>query len=439
MSSSEQSHLAPHQDATLPLTDPASNSIVHPLLEDIFRALQGAGVSWCLLRDDTRSELLPADVDILLSPADMPLARHALEDLGFVQVPSPGYAPHTFFYAYFSDLDAWIKLDIVNELAFGPYFAFKTNLASGCLERRQQQGCVVTLDPDDAFWALLLHCLLDKRRFAPHRTERLQELAETAHTNGPCARLVAERCPPGWTPARLIQEVQHGNWSGLQNAAPAFLITWLRQQPAALSRLAVQAVLRRMRNWPLVNGRRGLTVALLGPDGAGKSSVAAGIGGSFYFPSRLVYMGLFQRKFSPRVPPAVRLVLRLVMAWERYLVGRYHRALGRLVIFDRYTHDAWVSLAQPLSWYRRLYFWLLAHACPAPDMTIVLDVSGEVMYARKGEHSVLQLEDFRKAFLNLRTRIRGLQTVDANQSADVVRAEVTARIWERYAAQWTKQ
>src|SRR5947208_14851621 len=38
--------------------------------------------------------------------------------------------------------------------------------------------------------------------------------------------------------------------------------------------------------------RRGLSIALLGPDGAGKSTLAMGIQHSFVFPVRLVYMGL---------------------------------------------------------------------------------------------------------------------------------------------------
>ena len=47
---------------------------------------------------------------------------------------------------------------------------------------------------------------------------------------------------------------------------------------------------RLVASWP----RRGPSVAVLGPDGAGKSTLTRGIADAFGLPARVVYMGLWQ-------------------------------------------------------------------------------------------------------------------------------------------------
>jgi thymidylate kinase len=112
------------------------------------------------------------------------------------------------------------------------------------------------------------------------------------------------------------------------------------------------------------------------------------------------------------------------------LVAEYHLAHGRVVIFDRYTYDALIPPRGPLVFLKRLYFWVLAHSAPAPQMLVVLDAPGELLFARKGEFSPVRLEEDRLAFLALGNRFR-IQVVDAAQPPDAVRAQVTDLIWQR--------
>ena len=105
-------------------------------------------------------------------------------------------------------------------------------------------------------------------------------------------------------------------------------------------------------------------------------------------------MGLW--KGPPRPKRAVNVPGRelgalLLRAWGPCLIGRYHQARGRLVIFDRYTCNALMAAPARGDWRSRAYYWLLGHGCPAPDLTFVLDASGSVM-SPKGEHSPEQLE-----------------------------------------------
>ena len=145
-------------------------------------------------------------------------------------------------------------------------------------------------------------------------------------------------------------------------------------------------------------------------------------------------MGLYQKGPSAarRRIPGLGFVSQLITQWWRYLAARYHQAHGRLVIFDRYTFDALLPPPQRLSRLGRLRRWLLAHACPAPDLVLVLDAPGEVLYARKGEHSVAFLEQQRQRYLELQSYLPQTIVVDATRGAEEVRREATVAIWGRY-------
>jgi thymidylate kinase len=182
-----------------------------------------------------------------------------------------------------------------------------------------------------------------------------------------------------------------------------------------------------------------MRVALLGPDGAGKSTLSSGLEGSFIFPVRTIYMGLTggllpwadRLRFPPLVVPA-----RLAIFWYRYVRGRYEQMRGRLVIFDRYVYDSRVPHPRQLSRLERAVRWIDGHSVPGPDLVLVLSAPGDVMHARKGEYSSETLELWRRHFLALRERIPNLEIVDTTQDPEAVRAEVTQRIWNRYRARW---
>jgi len=187
---------------------------------------------------------------------------------------------------------------------------------------------------------------------------------------------------------------------------------------------------------------RGLAVALLGPDGAGKTSLIHDIQGSFILPVRSVYMGLtgglLPHADSLRVPPLV-VVTRLFIFWCRYLLAQYHRFRGRLVLFDRYTYDAAVPTPYPQNRLKQTYRWIDGHALPAPDLVLVLNAPGEVMHRRKGEYDPEMLEDWRQHFLALQSRMNRAEIVDSSRDRETVRIDVIDRIWQRYACRWLRR
>ena len=420
----------------------SSQIAVHPKLAALFRALEEAGARWCVLRGE-RDLLRPSgDVDLLIAPEDFPHLQRSARRLGFARLPAWGYGSHAFFLAYDAPGDLWIKLDAVTELAYGPGFTLATGAESECLARRRHLAGVPVLDESDAFWTLLLHRLLDKGVRPPaDQAARLAELAPSSLDDGPLGRLVASLCPAGWDTARITEAVQQGDWASLAELAAPLAAAWRKARRAEVRRRELAGRLRRWSGrWLRATRRAGMSVTLLGPDGAGKSTLTADLESSFFLPARSVYMGLYQNpapRRTRRLRPVPRSAKRVATQWGRWLEGAYHRRRGRLVVFDRYTYDAQVPNRFRHGRRGRARRWILAHSCPPPDLVVLLDAPSEVMYSRKGEHDLALLERQRKAYRALLRRLPRSVVVDASAEPERVRPEVTAAIWREYIRRWS--
>lgn len=401
-----------------------------PLARDALAALDRARVRWALLRDPGGAR----DIDLLIAAADLPRAVAALERHGLLRLGGRPGDPSAFL-AGLAEPCSWTQFDLATEVAFGRRGELRTTAATDCLARRRREGGAWVLDRDDEFWVLLLHCLLDKATFPARHLRRLAALAPSASLHSPVARAV----PAGVPRRTLLQRARAGHWRALAAAAPAVRDAWrVSGSPTAPRLASVRVALSRLGRAPRSAWRRrGLSVALLGPDGAGKSSLAAGIQASFYFPVRTVYMGLWSRSGMPEPGPvgsALRAVRRPFVVWARYLTALRHRAAGRLVVFDRYVFDAMLPPRGSLVWLKRPYLWLLGRSCPAPDLVILLDAPGHLMHQRSGERGTAELEAERVHFARIAERIPRVVRVDTDRPAEVVLADAVGHIWRQYLA-----
>ncbi len=218
------------------------------------------------------------------------------------------------------------------------------------------------------------------------------------------------------------------------------------------------------------------TVALIGPDGAGKTTIGRSLAGQLPFPTKYVYMGvnlessnlvlpttrLFlelkrlsgQRpdmagppdptKSKPRpksilgkmtagVKASLRLLNQLGEEWFRQTVIWIYQAQGFVVILDRhffsdyYAHD--VANTDPhRSLTSRIHGFILKHFYPRPELVIFLDAPPEVLFARKGEGTLELLEHRRQEYLRLREAVPCFVTVDASQPQAAVAQAVAQHI-----------
>jgi thymidylate kinase len=218
-----------------------------------------------------------------------------------------------------------------------------------------------------------------------------------------------------------------------------------------------------------------VSIALIGPDGAGKTTIGRRLEQLLPMPVKYIYMGV-NLDASRVMLPTTRLALALKRArggrpdmvltshsnaskprpkglvkramaglksglrtanwlaeeWYRQLIAWRYQRQGYVVIFDRhffadyYAHDvAGDNRGSPT---RRLHGFVLRRFYPRPDLVICLDAPAEVLYARKGEGSLEWLDARRGEYLAMRHVVDHFAVVDASQPLDDVARDVAAEV-----------
>ena len=207
----------------------------------------------------------------------------------------------------------------------------------------------------------------------------------------------------------------------------------------------------------------GFTVLIVGPDGSGKSSVAARViescGGMFkrqvryhWRPGVLPRPGSIVRKdpSDPTAPharapfPSAASLAFLGYYWIDFLLGdlivyRRHRIRTGLVVTER---GWWDLMVDPARYRLRVPAGLvraLGRVLRAPDLTVVLDGKPEVLLERKDELSPAEMERQLIAWRSaLPGSVRQLR-IDATRSLDEITGEVrneVVRLLEARAIGW---
>lgn len=227
-----------------------------------------------------------------------------------------------------------------------------------------------------------------------------------------------------------------------------------------------------------------ITVALVGPDGSGKSLVTKRLLDALpELPMKRVYMGINLEASNIMLPttwllvvakragggrpdmagpyepdfskPASKNPLKRVLAeikawallinrvaeeWYRqfitwiYLKRGYHVLFDRHFVLDYYFHDMqYNDKRKPIT--RRIHGYLLSRFYPRPHLVICLDAPAEVLFARKSEGTVEILARRRLELLSLCDVLPAFQVVDATQPVEQVIAQTAETIRAFIAAQ----
>ncbi|UVJ39572.1 hypothetical protein [Arthrobacter sp. CJ23] len=404
--------------------------VTEPNLAAALHALDGAGLPWLLLRGEDDLARPSGDVDLLVARQLLPRLDGLLASAGFCRVHAPGHGTHRFYFCYSAGEDFWVKLDVVSDIAFGPHQQLKTPWASGCLARRVHQGPVWLPAPADQAWLQLLHLVLDKGQISPQKIDAARKAAEVASPGDAVAGLIDRRIGPG-TAAHVLDLVLSGGFDGVQAMAARMKSAWAGG--SAVPRL----IAARNTGLRLLGARlrgRGPVLGVMGPDGAGKTTLLHGLQAAIPLPTKYVYMGMWgagpwDARFE-RIPGwrTAKKVLRLIRGG---LVARAYSLLGRLVLMDRVAYDALLPGSGDGGAVHKATNSLAFTVVQDPDILLVLDAPGDVMFGRKGEHSAAILEGWRRAYRTLADRLPGSSLIDAAQPQELVRRQATGIVWRR--------
>lgn len=205
-------------------------------------------------------------------------------------------------------------------------------------------------------------------------------------------------------------------------------------------------------------------VALIGPDGTGKTTIAHAVAAHFDDRARYLYMGV-NLEASTLMLPTTRLILALKrrrggrpdlrgvnegaggarthrrptllgavrsaartanwIAEEsfRHTIAEWHRWRRRIVILDRlffadyHAIDvAGVDPARPVA--SRVHGFVLSNVYRRPDLVILLDAPADVLHARKPETSLEYLERRREEYRAVASAVRRFEIVDVRGELD---------------------
>ncbi len=253
--------------------------------------------------------------------------------------------------------------------------------------------------------------------------------------------------------ALIARAAEDDDWSAVRAALPR-LARGLR---ARLPRTAADRWGEIKRRIARAQRPTGLVVAVLGPDGVGKSSLIerleAALAPAFrrthrlHLRPRLAVGGGGAAVTDPHGEPprsaiasAAKLIYFVLDYWAGYALRLWPlKARSTLVLFDRYYHDI---LADPLRYRYGAPLRLAALAgrlVPKPDLTLVLDAPAETLQARKREVPAEETARQREAYRDLAARLDNAVVIDADRPPERVAADAARAVVDHLAARLTRR
>ena len=398
-----------------PSTDLPGRSGPHePFIRGVFDSWRRLGIRFVVLRN---YEGLPTtfrhDIDVLVERSAMVVAESALldtaRDRGFRLLNRVDMTVAAFLFDHPDGGD--IRFDLSWRLDWHgiPFFSEESVLS----ESRPHGGFRVPSRSQEALIKLLQGLL-----YGGQVRDRYREEIAAVAREAPLAELSSHY---GHTvSAQLLDLAGRGCWEEVEALAPR-----LRSSLAArrLIRHPLNTGLRLLldvgRRFRRLRRRTGMTVAFLGPDGAGKSSVIEALQERFsdvyrrqivlHWKPALVKRGTSSGPVTDPhgKAPRGRLLSTAYFGFHvlEYAIGGFlfilwPTARNHLVVLDRYYHDFYVDrrrfrLNVPDGMVR------LGHACiPEPDLVFCLVSPADVLLERKAEVSLeeadRQVEGYRR-------------------------------------------
>ena len=424
---------------------------VSGFLRSLFRALEEHQVRYCVLHSYQRlPDELTSDLDMALHPSDIPKLRSAFSSLhqtGYYPLQCVSYSAgsggsHYFVFGWFDHGKfTSVAVDFTCEHREGGVILMP---GEDLIQARRKLDSFWIPDPAIEFRYMLAKKIL-KGFVGPEQAERLSVLARDIGREA--AEQAAGYLVGEATKSRVVDACLNG---ALPNEIAGFrrklaLTTWKRDPLNRFRYYATEGV----RLCKRVLRPTGLFVAVLGPDGVGKSTLlphlTQRIGGCFrrhkvyHWRPQLLWRsqsGLIEAPHSRPGYSRMRSVLHLIAHALDFSLGYWllvhpARVQTGLTLFDRYFDDILVDPKRYRyggpPWLPRL----LHRVIPKPDVLLILDAPGETVLARKQELGHAEMDRQVRAYSDLAYRSQSAFIIDASGAPEVV-AERAVRALSDY-------
>jgi thymidylate kinase len=379
-------------------------------IAELLRALP---CRWCLLRDADPDDGIEIEYDVLVD-GDRRSVRRAMIASGALPIRSWGRSPHRQFTWWDDSRRRLVRIDIVDQLGFGSFRELVIDARDTVLDSVAARDGWPRPHRADEQWLAMLHALLDRGGLRPRDIARMQPWSESGDHD-----VVARALPPSLS-AELAAAATSADWAALEARREAVRAALRHRRPlGSAGRRVWRSTMMRSTKLQRAILRPGVRIALLGPDGAGKSSTIDALIRVGVVESS-VYLGVAPAGHRrSRTIPGISLVLtirRLLGAW---ISSSIRRRRGHSVALDRHPLEAVIG---PPTRKRttRARRWILAHVLPQPEVVVVLMAPPEVLHDRKPEHDLDHVVAKRDRYLELARR-RHYRVIDTTAPlSDVV-------------------
>ena len=390
-------------------------------LLNLFRLLDECGVRYCVLHSwDNLPDELPSDLDLAVLDEDHSKLLPVFDGLrakGYVPIQAVNHSVHGNSYVFFWVEELTVKVAAVDIVSEHRRVGLTLARAEEMVANRQRHGTFWIASPQIEF-AYLLAKKAFKQKSSENQAQRLKSLADQLGT------AEAERLASTFLPSDL-------NKRAVESCINGSVARFLENGRAKLWRMSLTR-----RPWKLIPyfgmeawrlGRRwlqptGLTVAVIGPDGVGKSTVIEGLIESldvaFLRRHRLFHWrpnviapkpdgGPVPDPHSEPVRGRLASMLYLSGFYLDYCAGyllliRHLLAKSNLIVFDRYFHDVLVDPRRYRYGGPRRFAEMLGRLVPQPDLVILLDADAGLILQRKFELPCEEIERQREAYRDIR-------------------------------------